>query len=340
MKLIIAEKPSLGRSIMASLGEKFTKHDEYYCSDSYYVVPLHGHILELKDFEEYPENKGKRMWSIRNLPFFPQQYEYRISRGNKKIYDTIRKLLKQSEVTEVIHCGDADREGQIIVDLVLEKIGNTKPVTRPFIKSTTKEGLRQAFAERRPNEEYRNINAEGKTRSYVDFDFGINLSRYASKRAGARDGLNVGRVIGAIVTEIYNRDMEIEQFVPRDYFRVESDLEVKLVSKREFEKDEEAKAGEYADQLNQADAIVGCEEGEADKTGAQAVLPDGSAGSSQQTVRILTEADIEGGPVFVRKGTDHLSPDQHQLHGGGRPAYDRRDSEEAGTGIRDEEGLR
>ena len=74
---------------MSSLGEKFTKHDEYYCSDSYYVVPLHGHILELKDFEEYPENEGKRMWSIRNLPFFPQQYEYRISRGNKKIYDTI-----------------------------------------------------------------------------------------------------------------------------------------------------------------------------------------------------------------------------------------------------------
>ena len=61
MKLIISEKPSLGRSIMKSLGEKFEQHDEYYESENYYVVPLHGHILELKDFEEYPENEGKYM---------------------------------------------------------------------------------------------------------------------------------------------------------------------------------------------------------------------------------------------------------------------------------------
>lgn len=256
MKLIISEKPSLGRSIMKSLGEKFEQHDEYYESENYYVVPLHGHILELKDFEEYPENEGKYMWSIKNLPFFPPVYEYKISRGNTKTYNTIKKLLKKKEVDEVIHCGDADREGQIIVDLVLENLENTKPVTRPFIKSTTVEGLRQAFAERKPNEEYVNINAEGKTRSYVDFDFGINLSRYATKRSGTKAGLNVGRVIGAIVTEIYNRDVEIENFVPRDYFKIESDLEVKLTSKKEFDAAAKADAESYAKRLNDADAIV------------------------------------------------------------------------------------
>ena len=256
MKLIISEKPSLGRSIMKSLGEKFEQHDEYFESENYYVVPLHGHILELKDFEEYPENEGRYMWSIKNLPFFPTTYEYKISRGNTKTYNTIKKLLKKKEVDEVIHCGDADREGQIIVDLVLENLENTKPVTRPFIKSTTEEGLRQAFAERKPNEEYRNVNAEGKTRSYVDFDFGINLSRYATKRAGVKDGLNVGRVIGAIVTEIYNRDLEIENFVPRDFFKIESDLEVKLTSKQEFDADAKAEAEAYAKRLNDADAIV------------------------------------------------------------------------------------
>ena len=271
-KLIIAEKPSLGRAIMASLPEKFDKHEEYYSSDHYYVVPLHGHILELKDFEDYKVNEGKAMWNVKNLPFFPDQYEYRISKGNQKIYNCIRKLLKEPEVTEVIHCGDADREGQIIVDLVLEKIGNTKPVSRPFIKSTTKAGLQQAFAERRPNEEYANINAEGKTREYVDFDFGKNLSRFASRKAGVRSGLNVGRVIGAIVTAIYDRDVEIENFVPRDFFKVESDLEIKLTSKQEFNV-EPAKAGEaddakartqeakaraqaWADRLNDADAVV------------------------------------------------------------------------------------
>lgn len=256
MKLIIAEKPSLGRSIMGALGEKFEKCDEYYRSENYYVVPLHGHILELKDYEEYPENEGKSMWSVKNLPFFPKEYEYKISKGNQKLYSTIRKLLKEKAVTEVIHCGDADREGQIIVDLVLENLKNTKPVSRPFIKSTTKEGLREAFAARRPNEEYRNINAEGKTREYADFDFGKNLSRYASRCAGARDGLNVGRVIGAIVTEIYRRDLEIENFVPREYYKVESDLGVKLTSKKEFEKDQKEAAEDYAKKLNETDAVV------------------------------------------------------------------------------------
>ena len=255
MKLIIAEKPSLARAVISSLGESFTKHDEYYESANYYVVPLQGHILELKDYEDYPENRGRSMWRVENLPFFPQSYEYDIIRGKKKIYDCVRKLLRQKEVTEVIHCGDADREGQIIVDLVLEKLGNTKPVTRPFIKSTTKEGLREAFAARRPNEEYRNINAEGKVREYADYDFGKNLSRYASRQAGVR-GLNVGRVIGAIVTEIYNRDLEIEQFVPRDYFKVESDLDVKLTSSKEFEKNQEKEAEEYAKRLNETDAVV------------------------------------------------------------------------------------
>ena len=64
MKLIIAEKPSLGRSIMSSLGEKFSKHEEYFSSENYYVVPLHGHILELKEYEEYPQNEGKSMWAV------------------------------------------------------------------------------------------------------------------------------------------------------------------------------------------------------------------------------------------------------------------------------------
>ena len=270
-KLIIAEKPSLGRAIMASLPEKFDKQDEFYSSEHYYVVPLHGHILELKDFEDYKVNEGKRMWNVQNLPFFPDQYEYRISKGNQKIYNCIRKLLKEPAVTEVIHCGDADREGQIIVDLVLEKIGNTKPVTRPFIKSTTKAGLQKAFAERRPNEEYININAEGKTREYVDFDFGKNLSRFASRQAGVKNGLNVGRVIGAIVTAIYDRDKEIENFVPREFFKVESDGEIKLTSKREFDvapagaadkarakaaSEARAEAQAYADKLNEADAVV------------------------------------------------------------------------------------
>ena len=252
MKLIIAEKPSLARAIMASIDEKFESKKEYYQSKNYYVVPLHGHILETVDMEKYPENKGRDMWKAENLPFFPKKYKYACMRGEKKTLDTVKKLTALKGVTEILHCGDPDREGQVIVDLVLNAVKNNKKVTRPLLKATTPSAIKEAFRERKDNSNYRLWRDEGLVRSDIDWDFGINLSRYAY--AKTRVGLNVGRVIGAIVTEIYNRDKEIENFVPKDYYKIESNREIKLTSRKKPKSREEAE--EYCKKLNKADAVV------------------------------------------------------------------------------------
>ena len=261
--LIIAEKPSLMRTIMHALGttgEKFSSCDsnEYFESQHYYATAQFGHLLELKMPEEYPGRENLGGWKVENLPFYPKKYEYNIRKDARKRFNTIKKLTGSPSVDMIIHCGDPDREGQILVDLVLRECGNTKPVIRPQLKALTDEAIVEAIRMARPNSEYKLVYLEGMTRMCFDWDYGINLSQYATVKTNARPALNVGRVIGAIVTEIYNRDKAIESFVPERYFKVISDIEggFKLTSKERFTADEQTKAEDWARRLQAGDSIV------------------------------------------------------------------------------------
>lgn len=262
-KLIIAEKPSLMRTITHALstqGEHFEMREdgEYAESEHYFATAQFGHLLELKYPEEYPGREDLGRWKLENLPFFPKKYEYKVRSDAKKRFDTIGKLLKRSDIDTVIHCGDPDREGQQLVDLVLRQHGNKKPVIRPQLKALTDEAILEAFRTAKPNSEYRDLFNEGMTRMCFDWDFGINLSQYVTVKTGARPALNVGRVIGAIVTEIYNRDTAIEAFIPEEYYKVVSDVEggFRLTSKEKFEGTEQHKAEEWARRLQAGDSVV------------------------------------------------------------------------------------
>lgn len=262
-KLIIAEKPSLMRTIMHALeseGEHFSARDdkEYFESEHYIATAQFGHLLELKMPHEYPGCEHLESWNLINLPFFPRKYDYNVRKDAKKRYDTIGKLIKSPEVSVIYHCGDPDREGQILVDLVLRQNGNSKPVMRPQLKALTDEAILEAFRTAKPNSEYTLVFNEGMTRMCFDWDFGINLSQYATLKTSARPALNVGRVIGAICTEIYNRDVAIENFVPEQYFKVVSDVEggFKLTSKEKFPADKQADAEEYARRLQAGRSVV------------------------------------------------------------------------------------
>lgn len=262
-KLVIAEKPSLMRTIMHALGtqgEHFAGRDngEYNESEHYIATAQFGHLLELKMPEKYPGRENLGSWRIENLPFFPKKYEYSIRDDAKKRFNTIKKLVKDPAVDMIYHCGDPDREGQILVDLVLRECGNTKPVMRPQLKALTDEAIVEAFRIAKPNSEYKLVFNEGMTRMCFDWDYGINLSQYATVKTEARPALNIGRVIGAIVTEIYNRDTAIEAFVPEEYFKVVSDVEngFKLTSKERFDKNEKAKAGDWAARLQAGKSVV------------------------------------------------------------------------------------
>lgn len=265
-KLAIAEKPSLARSIvsaLSSLGERFSKEDlgndknAYYESNNYIVTSVFGHILELKYFEEYAENKNKNMWQADELPYFPREYEYKVKDDAKDRFCTIKNLLQRSDIDEVIHCGDPDREGQVLVDIVLQRICCEKIVTRPMLKTLTDEAIIDAFNKRKTNDEFINWRNEGLLRSYIDYDYGFNLSRYATLKTKAKPALNVGRVIGAIVTEVYDREMSIKNFVPVDFLRITAEKDgLKLVSKQKFKVTDKANAESYAELLNSQSIIV------------------------------------------------------------------------------------
>lgn len=256
MKLVIAEKPSLARAICAALsknGEHFTscENNEYYKSNNYYVVAQFGHLLSLLMPEEYEENEGEKA----PLPYFPTKYEFKIKDGCEKRFKTITKLVKSNDVDEIIHCGDADREGQLLVDLVLERIKNTKPVTRPQFKALTPVAINAAFKKRTSNSDFVLVRDEGFARMVFDFDYGINLSNYATKKAHSRPALNVGRVKGAIMSELYDREMAIRNFKKETYFKVLSDKDgLRLISKAKFSL--QSDANEYARKIQAEDSIV------------------------------------------------------------------------------------
>lgn len=114
---------------LKTTGERFQKEvdGEYYRSSSFLVTSQFGHLLELQDIDKYPENNGKNMWLPENLPFFPQHYAFEVKSDSKKRYNTIKKLLYSAEVDEVLHCGDPDREGQVLVDLFLGRLLRLNP---------------------------------------------------------------------------------------------------------------------------------------------------------------------------------------------------------------------
>lgn len=270
MQLIIAEKPSLGRNIIAALnlkGEKFTKGDGYAKSENYIVTWCFGHLLALQDMDEYLGKEDHR-WAMDDLPFFPAGGKFRFvlkpeidrqthrslgrpDAGVQKQFNTIGELLKQCD--SVVNAGDADREGQVIVDLVLMKHRCRIPSYRLWVNDQTPESISAALDVMKPDSSYRNILDEGLTRTYMDWLYGINLTRLATLKSGTL--LRVGRVIVPVVQEIVARDRAIASFVPKDYLKCVSQHEyggipLELTSKQTFEMDNSADADSLCSRYN------------------------------------------------------------------------------------------
>lgn len=279
MQLIIAEKPSLGRNIIAALklkGEKFTRGDGYEKSDNYIVTWCFGHLLALQDMDDYlgyaPDET--HYWTMDDLPFFPEGGHFKFvlkpeidkkthrSKGHpdpgvKKQFETIGALLKQSD--SVVNAGDADREGQVIVDLVLMQHRCSIPAYRLWVNDQTPESISKALDVMKPDSQYRNVLEEGLTRTCMDWLYGINLTRLATLKT--RTLLRVGRVIVPVVQEIVARDRAIASFVPKDYLKCVSSHEyngvkLDLTSKNEFEMSDAAKARALCDKYNAAGGTV------------------------------------------------------------------------------------
>lgn len=268
MILIIAEKPSLARNIVSAIGT-MKRNDGYYSNQDYLVTWAFGHLFSLVDIEEYDEKPSSNLrWKMDNLPCFPKTFKFdlrkdntkQIDAGVQKQFNIIKTLCNREDVTKIVNAGDSDREGEIIVRLCIHNaLSCEKEVYRLWLPDQTSETISQGLKEMKLDKEYDNLANEGFARTYIDWLYGVNLTRYATLKTGTL--LRVGRVIIPIVKAIYDRDMAIRNFKPELYYGMWSNEKtngevVELNSKEKFDKNNQTKALEMCDKYNSVNAIV------------------------------------------------------------------------------------
>lgn len=222
MRLFIAEKPSVGRAIAESLG--VTKKNKSYieCSDGSVVTWCFGHMFELAEPDEYTPNdvpvnsKGRKIWRFDELPIFPETFNLHPKNDAKEQLKVIKQLLK--DANEVINAGDPDREGQLLVDELLEEYKVKLPVKRYWANAQDSVSVSRALNSLKSNDEYTSLGVAARQRSYADWLVGMNLTRAFSIQA--KTLVTMGRVQSPTLKLVVDRDKAIANFKPVDYFRI------------------------------------------------------------------------------------------------------------------------
>ncbi|MDP0563129.1 MAG: DNA topoisomerase III [Candidatus Endonucleobacter sp. (ex Gigantidas childressi)] len=224
MRLIIAEKPSLGRAIAEALPKPHKKHDGYIeTAGQYYVTWCIGHLLEQAEPETY--DPSYKQWRLEHLPIIPDQWILQPRKSSRGQLGVIKKLLKRAEV--IVHAGDPDREGQLLVDEVLEFLklsrARKKDVCRLLINDLNPQAVKKALTKLQSNNDFVSLSVSALARSRADWIYGINLTR-AFTLLGRREGysglLSVGRVQTPLLGLVVRRDLDIENFQVKPYFEV------------------------------------------------------------------------------------------------------------------------
>ena len=229
MKLFIAEKPSVAKAIAAELGVLSRGDGFIACRGDITITWCFGHLLEQAEPDAYlPDDiprtkKGRKIWRLEDLPIFPQRWlsDAKSDRGAKKQLVAIGKLLKKADT--VVNAGDPDREGQLLVDEVLEHYRNTKPVERFWVSAVDPGSIRKGLGKLLDNRNYAGMRDAARGRSRADWLLGMNLSR--AYTLTNRDGLlAVGRVQTPTLFMVARRDYVVRNFVPVPYLSISADL--------------------------------------------------------------------------------------------------------------------
>jgi DNA topoisomerase-3 len=219
MRLFIAEKPSLGRAIAEALTDKPEKQENcLVCGNDDIVAWSAGHILRLKEPKEYnPEYKN---WNKVSYPLIPETMEYVKSENAYGLLDTIEKLLKKADV--VVNAGDADREGQLLIDEILDYFGYSGAAKRILITDLTKEGIKKALDKMTDNKEHKSLSDAGKARMLADWLLGLNMTMLytvtAQKNGYSGTPISIGRVQTPVLGLIVERDYVIENFKSKIFY--------------------------------------------------------------------------------------------------------------------------
>lgn len=218
LKLCITEKPSVGRDIARILGAT-KKEDGYFEGNGYWVTWTFGHLCTLKEPHDYCENW--KMWSLSSLPMIPPRFGIKVINDSGTIHQfkVIENLI--SKCDEIINCGDAGQEGEVIQRWVMQKAGCNKPVYRLWISSLTDSAIIDGFENLKPQKELDSLYSAGLCRAIGDWVLGINATRLYTLKYGERGKIiSVGRVQTPTLALIVKRQKEIESFVPSDTWEV------------------------------------------------------------------------------------------------------------------------
>ncbi|MBA3961407.1 MAG: DNA topoisomerase 3 [Chthoniobacterales bacterium] len=225
--LIIAEKPSVAGDLARALG-KVPKKGDHYENDEYVISSAVGHVVEL----EMPEDIDKKKygyWRLETLPIIPEKFGLKPIADSKSRYEQLKKLLHRKDIDTVVNACDAGREGELIFRNLYELSKSKLPVKRAWMQTMTTEGIREAFRKLRDGAQMAGLADAARSRSESDWLIGINGTRAFTKRIfGSRAGnvASVGRVQTPTLAIVFNRELEIRNFKPRDYWRITAQFEI------------------------------------------------------------------------------------------------------------------
>lgn len=236
MRLFIAEKPSLGRAIADVLPKPHTRGEGFItCGEGNVVTWCIGHLLEQAEPDAYDERF--KIWRMEHLPIVPDQWKLIPKKETLKQFKTVEKLVKQAN--QIVHAGDPDREGQLLVDEVFGYLNlpaeKRNQIQRCLISDLNPSAVKKAVEKLQNNRDFIPLATSALARARADWLYGMNMTRaytLQGKWAGYKGVLSVGRVQTPVLGLIVRRDLEIENFVPKDYFEVLANIVVPQTQER------------------------------------------------------------------------------------------------------------
>lgn len=249
MILCITEKPSVGRDIARILGATASRGG-YMEGNGYCVTWTFGHLCTLKDPGDYTE--GWKRWALSPLPMIPPKFGIKVmdDPGIQQQFNVIKNLIGQCD--EIVNCGDAGQEGEVIQRWVMQKAECDKPIKRLWVSSLTDDAVRDGFRNLREHKELDSLYTAGICRAIGDWILGINATRlYSLKYGQDRQILSVGRVQTPTLALVVQRQQEIENFVPKDTWELKTKYRDVLFSAQVKAFDEEAKGQALLEEVKQ-----------------------------------------------------------------------------------------
>lgn len=242
MIVCVTEKPSVAKDIAAILGAS-TRRDGFYEGNGYQVTWTFGHLCTLKEPHDYTDKW--KPWSLGALPMIPPKFGIKLiaDSGIEKQFKVIETLVKSAQ--EVINCGDAGQEGELIQRWVMQKALCDKPVKRLWISSLTDDSIREGFKSLKPQVSFDNLYYAGLSRAIGDWILGMNATRlFTLKYANGRNVLSIGRVQTPTLALVVDRQKEIDNFVPEDFWEIKTEYrDVAFASEKgRFDNEQDANA--------------------------------------------------------------------------------------------------